>query len=223
MSAPSKPQLHFPVSAAVPQTSHHLRLKTTLHDSLCEAFSAVACIGCGQFVYWDASDPSVCLAPDAIVKLGRPDDLFDCWRVWERGVPEVAVEIVCEVDERDRDWDANLERFRSLGVGELIRFDPEQPGGSLRAWDRVGQELVERSGVEWSTPSRYLNGYWVVLQDAKGRPVLRLSHDQHGRQLFPTKLEALRQETEALRQETEALRQETEALRQRKPSSKLFS
>ena len=193
MSATAKPQPHFPSSAQVPQTSHHLRLKTTLFDSLYEALSTVACVGCGQFVYWDPTDPQVCLAPDAIVKLGSPDEDFDCWKVWERGVPEVAVEITCAVDERDHDWDANLRRFRSLGVSELIRFDPEQPGGSLRVWDRLDQELVERAGVTSTAQSRHLDGHWVMLQDAQGsfcfalepRPARSASVSHEGRSDSP--------------------------------------
>jgi hypothetical protein len=40
-----------------------------------------------QIVYFDASDPARCLAPDLFVRTGVPDAAFGSWKVWERGTP----------------------------------------------------------------------------------------------------------------------------------------
>ena len=72
-------------------------------------------------VYWDPTDPSRCLAPDAFVRLGVPDSIFGSWKTWERGAPEVAVEIVSDSDVSEASWDAKLLRYQELGVRELVR------------------------------------------------------------------------------------------------------
>src|SRR5689334_14224097 len=95
----------FPVAELVPETKRHLDQRTALYQSLTLAFRDRALIGSNQFVYWDPTDPRQCLAPDVFVRRGAPDELFGNWKVWERGAPEVAVEILSADDERDRDWD----------------------------------------------------------------------------------------------------------------------
>jgi hypothetical protein len=101
-------------------------------------FADRAAIGCDQFVYWDPTDPKACLAPDAFVRWGEPDSLFQSWKAWERGAPHVAVEIISESDARDRDWESALSRYRRLGVRELVRFDPASLDRPLRVWGAGG-------------------------------------------------------------------------------------
>src|SRR5450432_2586645 len=136
-------RVHFPVEAEVPESKRHLQLRTLLFQFLELAFSKEAAIGCDQFVYWDRSDPRACLAPDAFVRLGEEDDLFPTWKVWERGAPEVAVEIISSADGAEPDWQEKLEKYRRIGVAELVRFDPESDR-PLRIWDLVEHELRER-------------------------------------------------------------------------------
>jgi Uma2 family endonuclease len=89
------------------------------------AFAKEAAIGCDQFVYWDATERRECLAPEAFVRFGQADDLFQTWKVWERGAPQVAVEIIRISDNSESDWREKLARYRRLGISELVRFDPE--------------------------------------------------------------------------------------------------
>jgi hypothetical protein len=176
----------FPSEADVPETKRHLKLRTLLYELLDLAFADRAAIGCDQFVYWDPTDPKACLAPDAFVRLGEPDTLFRSWKAWEHGAPHVAVEIISESDERDRDWDGKLSRYRRLGVTELVRFDPEGSDRPLRVWDLVEQDLVERVLHEHAAASRCLPGYWIVREHPGLGPSLRLSHDAEGAELYPT-------------------------------------
>jgi hypothetical protein len=180
--------LRFAEFELVPETKRHLKQRTALFQILELAFADSAAIGCDQFLYWDPTDPAQCLAPDAFVRLGRPDDLFRTWKVWERGAPEIAVEILSESDARDRDWDAKLQKYRRTGVQELVRFDPECEPPSLRIWDAVEGDLVERNVTDVSSASRYLAGSWVIVRDDELGSLLRLRNDATG-QLYPTPAE----------------------------------
>ncbi len=179
----------FPSEAEVPETKRHLKLRTLLFELLELAFAERAAIGSDQFVYWDPTDPRACVAPDAFVRLGQPDSLFQSWKAWERGAPHVAVEIISESDERDRDWESKLSRYRRLGVMELVRFDPASSDRPLRVWDLVDHDLVERVLDGCVAASRSLSGYWAVVADASLGPTLRLSHDANATRLYPTRNE----------------------------------
>jgi Uma2 family endonuclease len=199
--------LHFPEHEQVPETKWHLELKTLVYQSLKLAFAEQAHIGCDQFVYWDAANPRTCLAPDAFLRFGEPDELFGSWKVWERGAPHVAVEIISDHDGRDRNWAGKLLQYRHLGVQELVRFDPETTEDKLQVWHRVEHDLVQREASGESVQSNVLPGYWVVVQDAKLGPALRLSRDAESTTLFPTPTEAeaqARQAAEARIRELEA-------------------
>lgn len=191
--------VRFPEFAGVPESKRHLKQRTLLYQVLDLAFADRAAIGCDQFVYWDPTDPTQCLAPDAFVRLGVPDDDFRSWKVWERGAPDVAVEIISANDVRDRDWDDKLEKYRRLGVRELVRFDPEQSPASLRVWDSVEGDLVERTLDGPVVASECLPGHWLIVEDpANGGHVLRLARDADGRELYPSPMDRVRELEAAL-------------------------
>jgi hypothetical protein len=79
---------YFPVYAEMPETKRHLEQRTLLYQVLKLAFGDRAAVGCDQFVYWDRSDPRLCLAPDAFVCLGETNDLFPSWKVWSAPFPK---------------------------------------------------------------------------------------------------------------------------------------
>jgi Uma2 family endonuclease len=209
--------VHFPVSLKVPESKRHVELRTLIYEFLSLAFADVAGIGSDQFVYWDPTNPRLCLAPDAFVCFGQKDDLFPCWKVWERGVPQVAVEIISDADASELSWNEKLERYRRLGVSELVWFDQARPARPLRIWDFVGDDLLERRLLEPWAQSRHLGGYWLPVEHPNGELLLRLSRDPHGLVLFPTPAERNAQlfqaEAEARRAEAEAHRAEAEAHR----------
>ncbi|HKO51995.1 MAG TPA: Uma2 family endonuclease, partial [Polyangiaceae bacterium] len=178
--------VHFPDSAEVPESTRHFELRSLIYDFLTLAFSDVATIGCDQFLYWDPSNPRACLSPDAFLRFGPKDEHFRSWKVWERGTPHVAVEIISDSDASEPSWDEKLERYRRVGVSELVWFDPEAPGHPLRIWDLVGGDLRERRLLAPLAQSPLLNGYWLPIPEPSGGLTLRLSRDEQGLELFPT-------------------------------------
>jgi len=177
-----------PWEEAVSETKRHLEARTTLYLLLKDAFAGKA-IGSDQFVYWSASDPRQCLSPDVFVKLDLPDEAFETWKVWERGAPDVAVEIVSKSDQRDSDWGDTLARYQACGVGELVRFDADDASRSIRVWDRVDGELIERAQDDLHLREcMTLSAWWVVAPSAYG-PQLRLARDPEGRELYTTPVE----------------------------------
>jgi len=193
--------LVFPSEEQVPETKQHLKLRTLLYQLLDLAFAKQAAIGSDQFVYWDPTDPKACLAPDAFVRLGQPDFPFRSWKAWEHGAPHVAVEVISASDERDRDWETKLSRYRRLGVTELVRFDPDAGERALRIWDLVEHDLVERELTDGVAASRCLPGFWLVREDEELGPTLRLSRDERGADLYPTAAEASAQRVRELEAE----------------------
>src|SRR6185436_14279822 len=75
--------LHFPAELQVPERKRHLKLRTLLFAIAERELASQASIGSDQFVYYDASDPRKCLAPDLFVRLARPDTPFPIWKTWE--------------------------------------------------------------------------------------------------------------------------------------------
>ncbi|MFO0761551.1 MAG: Uma2 family endonuclease [Byssovorax sp.] len=185
-----------PAEEHVSETKRHLEARTTLYLLLRDLLAGAA-VGSDQFVYWDAIDPKKSLSPDAFVKLGAKDEPFETWKIWERGAPDLAVEIVSASDRRDTEWSAKLDRYQVTGIRELVRFDADDREQPIRVWDRVGGELVERAGEgERLRECVTLDLWWAIAPSAYGS-MLRLARDAAGQDLLPTaKEDRLRLEME---------------------------
>ena len=184
--------VHFPESESVPETGVHLRLRTALWSMLRLELGHRAMVGSDQFLYWDPTDPRQCLAPDVLVWLGAPDRPFSSWKVWERGAPHLAIEVVSESDARDRPWERKLDAYRHSGVVELARFDPESTESPLRLWDRVEGDLVERAVSKSELEISGVVGlFWLVEPAPELGLMLRLTRDSAGLQRLLTDEEAL--------------------------------
>jgi Putative restriction endonuclease len=212
---PAQP-LRFPESQPeweLGQSIRHLHLCAILHEILSSIVGPAGSVGCDQFVYYDAGDPRRCLAPDGFVKLGVAQEMFETWRVWEKGAPELAIEVLSPSDTREPlSFSEKLGRYASTGVLELIAFDVDAPEGErLRGWDRMGDVLVERVVTGEKTPCLTLGGMFV-LAPANDQPVaLRIARDAEGEDLVRTALEQCQQERaakEAALAEVARLRQE---------------
>jgi Uma2 family endonuclease len=192
--------LYFPTDELVPETSVHMRVRTALFLVLEHALRGRAFVGSDLFVYWDATDPKACLAPDLLVRMGGPPELLPSFKTWEHGAPHVAVEIVSSSDRRDEPLEKNLERYRRTGIAEVVRFDGESADASnvLRLWDNVDDDLVER---DLSDPESLLcdalGAYWTIVPHPEMGRMLRLARNADGTGLLPTPEEAARAESEA--------------------------
>lgn len=203
--------LVFPTDEEVPEHKLHVELRTALYQLVRLALGDRVIVGTEQFVYFDASNPKRCLAPDLMVWVGAPDEIFGAWKVWERGAPHVAVEIVSPSDAPPGPWKKKLEQYVQCGVREVVRFDPVAKKGRLRIWDRIEGDLVER---DLSSPAGQLCDalglYWCLTVDPTLGLMLRLARDRAGRDLLPT-LEEAQRDAQARQREAEARVRELEA------------
>jgi Uma2 family endonuclease len=130
--------LHFPSSDPeweMPESRRHGELCELLKQVLTQALGPQHSVGKDNFVYFDASDPGRRLAPDAFVKLHAPHELFNSWKTWEMGTPELCVEILSPSDTKEKlTLKDKLDRYRALGTPEVVAFNPDDPEGKrLRA------------------------------------------------------------------------------------------
>ena len=205
-----RPPIYFPDCEKVPESDLHLELRTLLYLLLKDTWGHACTVGSDQFLYFDAEDPRQCLAPDAYVGLTPPGRRVNSWKVWERGAPEIAVEILSRSDAPNPKWNDRLNIYRRLGVQELLRFDPleQDPAKRLRIYNRHQGALVERAVEGDTVPSLILDMDWQLAPGEGLDVALRIAREGV---LVPTRLEARDAET-AARQAAEArVQAETEA------------
>ena len=177
----------------MPESSRHGLLCDLVRQILQQALGREHSIGKDNFVYFDATRPRRCLAPDGFVKLDFPRDVFPTWKTWERGVPELCVEILSPSDTKEKlSFPEKLRRYRAMGTRELVAFNVDARAGSrLRAWDRIEDDLVERVVEGETTPCLTLGAHWVLAPGGEDLPVaLRLAKDASGSELLLTPEEA---------------------------------
>lgn len=184
--------LHFPVHVPVPETDTHLQLRILLYESVRHLLGEHGLVSSDQLVYWDPTDPKKCLSPDLGIRTGVPRASIDSWKIWERGAPQVGVELVSVFDASERAMEQRLERYRQAGVLEVVRFDPAREP-ALRLWDLVDGDLVERDRADpEGLRCDALGVYWCVRDEPGLGRALRLAKDRAGRELVPTPAEAAR-------------------------------
>ena len=201
------------------QSTRHFKLCVLLWETLRRAVGPGATVGCDNFVYFDGADDAKKCAPDAFVKLGVPDADFSVWKTWERGAPELCIEILSPSDTKEPLSLADkIARFETIGAREVITFDVDAPPGSrIRAWDRIDDDLVERV-VHGDRTRCATVGKWLNVGEVAGQAVAPiLSDDEEGREIVLSNadavvaLEAALRESEAKLQESEAKLRESEA------------
>ncbi len=214
--------LHFPESEPeserMGQSGRHYLMCKALYEILRAAAGDEHTVSCDAFVYFDAANPERKLAPDGAVKLGVPQHVFDSWKTWERGAPELAFEILSPSDSPERwTFEETLQRYRALGVSELVVFHvDDNPGSRLRVWDRIDGDLVERTVTGEATPCLTLDAHLVVAPVDDLPACVRLAGDPEGRDLFPTETEARRTAEARLREAQKRIAEiEIEAARSR--------
>jgi Uma2 family endonuclease len=146
----------------MPESKRHHILCAQLFELLTRLVAPDNAVGSDQFVYFDASNPKRCLAPDAFIKAGVRDSNFDSWKIWEHGSPELCVEVLARDTSEYLSMKEKRARYRALGVRELVVFNfSAREGKRLQVYDRVRGDLVERVVVGESTPC-------LVLEEVLG-------------------------------------------------------
>ncbi len=214
--------IHFPESEEMLETNTNYELRTILYSSLKREFAARHAMGSDQFLYYVPTDPKENLAPDVFVKLRVPHATFRTWKTWERGTPDLGVEIISDSDEGDQTWEEKLVRYRASGIAEVVRFDPEAAAheAMVRVWDHIQGDLVERAAPEDGVLECVtLSLFWVVVEHPALGKTLRLSRDRAGKDLLITDEEAAvleargRAEAESAQAKEAAARAEAERAR----------
>jgi Uma2 family endonuclease len=203
--------IHFPESAEMPEGPLNFDLRTALYLLLREHLGPEVTVRSDQFMYFEAEDPTQCLAPDAFVRLIPRLERIPTWKVWLHGAPEVAVEIISPSDSSHAAWQTKLARYRRVGVRELVRFNPLDEQRPLRIWDRVQGSLIERVVSGPFVPSSVLELYWALAPVDDIPLALRIATAPSLDALLPTGAEARQAEAEARQAEAEARQAEAEA------------
>ncbi len=196
------------------QSTRHLKLCVFLWDVLRRIVGREGTVGADNFVYFDGANDGRKCAPDAFVKLRVPDHDFDAWKTWEKGTPELCVEILSPSDTKEPlPLAEKLSRFHSMGVREVVCLDVDAPEGSrLRAWDRIEGDLVERVVHRERTPCLTL-GRWFVVAPLGDQPVaLAVAEDEAGNGIVLPAADAL---ADAERKRDDAERKRDDAERER--------
>lgn len=123
----------------MPTPSCTWKLRTLLYQLLKDYLGSGATVGSDPCVYY-ASDPRKAVAPDVYVQLRAPIGKLESWKVWERGAPDVAVEILSDSDASELAWakkTPSLRGARRHRVGVFFTAGSGSPAG-LEAQARQG-------------------------------------------------------------------------------------
>lgn len=175
-----------------------MKQRYQLFQTLEREFGERALIASNQFLYWDATNPERCMAPDVAVRVGLPTRLLESWKTWELGAPHLGVEIVSDSDAPRLRFEEKLERYRQAGVLEVVRFDARAKTQPIRVFDSLDGDMLERDLADpESLRSDVLDLYWCVRTDRELGPTLRLCRDAAGTDVVPTPLEIAQTSLEA--------------------------
>lgn len=153
-------------------------------------------VGSDQFIYYEKHDPSKVVAPDIYVLPGvPPGQRITTWKVWLTGVaPSFALEVASMKDPY-KDYIDAPERYRELGVKELIICDPDSDKNPDRVrWQRW-RKLKSRgfTRVESTNADRIYSkvlGCFLRMVGEGEKARVRLGIGPEGDELFPTEEEA---------------------------------
>jgi hypothetical protein len=171
-----------------------------LIDRYLAALGTPMFVGGNQFIYWVPGDARTCVAPDLYVipalPQGATPSSIKTWETTPPSTPSFALEVVS--GNKGKDYEVSPERYRDLGVKELIIHDPDfriRRGKGARfqvyRWVKRKFTLVEATNAD-RVSSKAL-GCWLREVSHHGSLRLRLGVSAGGEALFPTTEEALEQ------------------------------
>lgn len=188
----------------------------------------LAFVGADQFFYWKRGDATQRAAPDVYVIPGQnPEQTPSSWLLWQhpRG-PSFALEIVGRDVAKDYEDAPSL--YKSMGVDELVIFDPDpeaHPDGvRWQVWRTVKRRgFVRVHATNADRVECASLGCWLRCVGEGPSLRVRVALGPHGDELFATAEERAEQERAEKEQERaerervvaerDALLREVEALR----------
>ncbi|MFO0560057.1 MAG: Uma2 family endonuclease [Polyangiales bacterium] len=181
----------------------------------------VAFVGADQFFYWKRGDATQRVAPDVYVVPGQASEQAPAsWLLWqhERG-PSFALEVVGR--DAAKDYEDAPSLYKSLGVDELVIFDPEperrSDGVRWQVWRTVKRRGFVRVYASNADRAECASlGCWLRCVGEGAALRVRIATGPLGDELFATELEREqreRAEKERVTAERDALLRELDALR----------
>ncbi|MBX3208295.1 MAG: Uma2 family endonuclease [Labilithrix sp.] len=174
--------------------------------------------GADQFIYWAQGNPSKRVAPDIYVLPGVDQDIaIRSWKTWETNiVPSFVLELAS--DDIDKDYEDSPVLYDTLGIDELVIFDPHaRPGSRSRrvrwqVYRRIRGRGFVRVAVSQSdrVRSKVLRAWLRAVGDGDAMRV-RLGIGPDGDELYPTEAEAERAARERERAEERAAAEQERA------------
>jgi Uma2 family endonuclease len=140
------PAIEYPDSDGMPMSENTLQndwmvtikggLSTIYHDD------PNVFVACDLLWYPVKGDPTIRLAPDALVAFGRPKGRRGSYKQWEEGnqPPHVVFEVLAPGN-RPGEMERKFRFYERYGVEEYYAYDPDD--GSLEGWLRAGERLEE--------------------------------------------------------------------------------
>ena len=166
------------------------------------------------FVYYDADDDAVSVAPDVFVVLGTARGRRTSYKVWEEGKPPDFVLEVISPRSKDRDLVDKAGKYAAMGVREYFVYqpDPERRGYRLSGRRLWGRGYVELQPVRGPRAELELRSEVLSLAVWPVGVRLRLRDLESGRELpWPEESEAEYQQAEARVRAEAAARERAEA------------
>ena len=172
-----------------------------------------------QYIAWMESDPNVRVAPDVYLLWHPPEDPWvESWQTWrpDHPTPVFALEVVSY--DWHKDYVLAPEKYGSLGVDELIVFDPKphtRPRGRgtpFQLYRRTAQGVLQRQPADrgaWSATF----GVFFVAVETEERVRVRLATSVDPLVLLPTPAERSKEEAERSKEEAERSKEDTEETR----------
>ncbi len=146
IQAAKAPVIVYPDSDGMPVAENTLQYKwiVTITGGLDAVFAANPNVFVAGDLLWYPVEgkPTIRIAPDTMVAIGRPKGYRGSYKQWEEGnlAPQVVFEVLSPRN-RPAEMIGKFEFYQRYGVQEYYIYDPEH--GPLNGWLRAGDRFVE--------------------------------------------------------------------------------
>ncbi len=153
---PARPQIIYPDSDGQPMADNTLQFGwiVTIKEGLDRVYRNRPDVFVAGDLLWYpvVGHPEICLAPDALVAIGRPKGYRGSYKQWEEGgiAPQVVFEVLSP-NNSYREMQKKLVFYEKYGVEEYYLYDPDDI--VLEGWQRSQGVLVQIPQIDrWTSP-----------------------------------------------------------------------